>query len=177
MRSSVFPKALVLGLCLALFFAAPSFAQSGGQKPPENGYGKGQPFSAISDAYQLSGVLKAPEYDTDSGNGFAVVFLKKEATVPKFFRQAEVLTSEIRKDTSQVDFSLDDGAARIESTHLTFILNEDGDKDYAAKFIAFFTWPKGKEFPKKGVFLEKRANDSDLEYPVDLSGVEITGTL
>ena len=173
MPCNVLAKTLVLGFCLALFSAAPSFAQSAEQTPPESGYGIGQPFTATTDAYQLSGVLKAPEYDTDTGNGYAVVFLKKEGKVPMFFREAKVITSEIRKDTSQVDFSLDDGAERIESNNLTFILNEDGDKNYAAKFIAFFTLPKDKEFPKKGVFLEKRADDSDLEYPVDLSGVDI----
>jgi hypothetical protein len=174
----LFAKALALGFCLALFFAAPSFAQGAKQEPPRNGYGKGQPFTATTDTYQLSEVLKAPEHDTDSGSGYAVVFLKKEGTAPISFSAGGLSGGEIRDHSSRVDFSLDDGAARIKSNNLSFSLNKDGNKQYAAKFIAFFTLPKDKEFPKRGVFLERDGGGGPAaEYPVDLSGVDITGTL
>jgi hypothetical protein len=171
MRSSVFSKALVMGFCLALLFAAPSCSQSAEQTPPENGYKKGQPFNAISDTYQLSGVLRDPKYDTDSGSGYAVEFLKKESALP--------LSLDPQKGgfALNVDFGLDDGAARIEGVNMAYAPNNVGDEQYEAKIFVYFTLPKDKEFPKKGVFLAKQPDGAVLEFPVDLSGVEITEAL
>jgi hypothetical protein len=171
MKQITMPNSIILVGLLLAFFTGGCFSDEGADKTSTPVYGKSQVFRATDNDYVLSDILFAPKYDSSTSKGYAVIFLMREPTAPIRFSMGGG-----GGPTSLVDLHLIDSENTISSRNMGFARNGD-DTKFQGKMVVYFSLKKEKEFPSKGVFTRKEDNNAVTSYQIDLSGIQITGSM